>query len=309
MTTSELRARVRSGFTLIEVTLTIFIMSLLLVSITEILVAARTSRDTIYNIQETQLAGPAILDLIERDLRGIFTTSIDLRHQLRVRSRVTLGQDADSLDFVTTTDSKIWRYDGDRALRADVNEVGYRLRPSPESDDFLELYRREGFGIDEEPFDGGSYTFLHDRIKSFDVLAYAEDGPDAEPLEEWNTDSSDIQEFGLPARLEISMTLELAPRIAREQLAIAPVDRRTITYRRVIRLPEGLRRDVEHTPRIAIPSSSPQPGPGGGGGDEQEGGDDGGAGNGAPSGDEGGGGSGDGRGSGGGGLGGKDDQR
>ena len=269
MTRPEHAGRRAAGFTLVEVTLTIFIMSLLLVSMTEILTAARTSRDTIHNIQETQLAGPAILDLIERDLRGVFTTSIEPRRQLRLRSRVTLGQDADSLDFTTTTDSKVWSYDGDRALRADVNEVGYRLRPSPESDDFLELYRREDFGIDAEPYDGGSYTFLHDRIKSFDVLAYAADGIDAEPLEEWNTDSSDVQEFGLPARLEIAVTLELTPRIAREQLAIAPVDRRTITYRRVVRLPQGLRVDQQHTPRLAIPSGAVPEGPGEGGEEEQ----------------------------------------
>ena len=66
----QLRRGTRAGFTLVEVLLTLLIMSMIMVSLTQILTAARTSRDTIHNIQETQLAGPAILDLVERDLRG-----------------------------------------------------------------------------------------------------------------------------------------------------------------------------------------------------------------------------------------------
>ena len=65
-------SRSRAGFTLIEVLLVLLIMSGILVTISQILSAARTSRDTIHNIRETQLSGPAILDLIEEDLRGIY---------------------------------------------------------------------------------------------------------------------------------------------------------------------------------------------------------------------------------------------
>ena len=73
-------------------------------------------------------------------------------------------------------------------MRSDVHEVGYRLRPNPTDDDFLEIYRREDFGVDDEPFDGGNYTFLHDRVKRFDVQVFTEDGPDAEPLDDWGTE-------------------------------------------------------------------------------------------------------------------------
>ena len=40
-------------------------------------------------------------------------------------------------------------------IRADYNEVGYVLRPNPDNDEFLKLYRREDYGIDEEPMRGG----------------------------------------------------------------------------------------------------------------------------------------------------------
>jgi hypothetical protein len=154
----------------------------------------------------------------------------------------------------------------------DLNEVGYRLRPNPELDDFLEIYRRESFGVDDEPFDGGAYTFLHDRVKQFDIQVYVEDGIDAEPEDEWGFDGRE-EEMGLPLRLEISLTLELSPRITREQLRIAPIDKRTVTYRRVIRFPQTLIDALEIEPVPIVPdltkpapepeSGTPPPGTGG----------------------------------------------
>jgi hypothetical protein len=41
-----------------------------MVTVTQILTAARMSRDTIHNITEQQLAGPSILQQIENDLRA-----------------------------------------------------------------------------------------------------------------------------------------------------------------------------------------------------------------------------------------------
>ena len=264
-------ARARSlGFTLMEVLLAVMIVGLMLASVTQILTSARHTRDTIHNMQEVQLAGPAIMDLLERDLRGIFTTNQPRDLHLRVMNRVLLGEDADSLDFVTTTDSLEWNYDQERPLRADYNEVGYRLRTRPGDDRFLELYRREGFGVDEEPLSGGAYSFLHDRVKAFNVEVYAEDGPDEEPLEEWGMDPTDPETQGLPAALHITLTLELTPRILREQLTIASVDKQTVVYVRVVRLPEGLRVAEAEIPRPGIPSppSGEAGAPGGAGGTE-----------------------------------------
>ena len=246
------RACARSGFSLVEVLVTLLIVGGIMVAITQLLEAARISRDTIHNIQETQLAGPAIMDLIERDLRAIAIYDRPKDQLLRVSDRVTQGLDADSLDFVSTTDSLVAIEIDRRFVNHDLNEVGYRLRPNPELDDFLEIYRRESFGIDQEPFDGGSYTFLHDRVKQFDVQVYVEDGVDAEPQDEWGFDGEE-KERGLPLRLEISLTLELSPRITREQLRIAPIGRRTVTYWRVIRFPQSLIDALEIEPVPVIP--------------------------------------------------------
>jgi prepilin-type N-terminal cleavage/methylation domain-containing protein len=279
-------ADLRSGFTLIEVLLTLMIMGGIMVTIAQILTAARTSRDTIHNIQETQLAGPAILDMIERDLRSISTYDRTRIYHLRVKNRVLAGLDGDSIDFVASSRSRTPVAIDERFARSPLCEVGYRLRIRPEDDQFLEIWRREQFGVDEEPFEGGDFQFLHDRVKSLDIQCFAEDGPDAEPIEEWGTERAE-ENIGLPARIEITLTLELAPRLVNEQVSYLSIDRRTLTYKRLIRLPELLRVDEEAIPVPVIPTvpaatngQNPTGGGAGGGGTTPTSGDRSGNGNG-----------------------------
>lgn len=243
--------RSRSGFSLVEVLVALMIVSGIMLALTQLLEATRISRDTIHNIQETQLAGPAIMDLIERDLRGIMVYDREADQALRVKNRVLLGRDADRIDFVTTTDSLVLTEADRRLVRADVNEVGYALRLSPIDDEFLELYRREDFGIDEEPFDGGTYTFLHDHVKNLEIQVFEEDGQDVEGLDDWG--DADEESVGLPKRVEIRLTLELAPRLSHEQLRIAPADKRIVTYTRIVRFSEDLLTQMEIQPVPTVP--------------------------------------------------------
>jgi type II secretion system protein J len=255
------------GFTLVEVLLTLLIMSGIMITITQVLAGVRRTRDEIHNIQERHLAGPAILGRIERDLRSLLTYNRQRRYALRVKDRVMAGLDADSLDFVCTVNGLLpWQDNvSDPFRRADVNEVGYRLRERPDSDDFLEIFRREDFGVDDEPFEGGRFAFLHDRVKAFNIEVFEEDGPDVEPVESWSwEDNPDY--VGLPARIELELTLELAPRLVREQLVI---DRRTIVYRRIIRFPQNQREAIQRAVRPVFPVIEPPtpdtpgtPGPG-----------------------------------------------
>ncbi|MCA8981221.1 MAG: hypothetical protein H6831_12545 [Planctomycetes bacterium] len=260
----RLHASSCAGFTLAEILITLLIMAGVMVSITQVLQTARMSRDTIHNLRENQLAGPAIMDMLERDLRGILTYSRTRKDHIRVENRVMLGLDGDSIDFVTTTGNLIGRLDGDRYVTSNVNEVGYRLRPRPDADDFLEIYRREDLGVDEDPFGGGEFAFLHDRVKSFDIQVFSEDGPDAEPIESWGMDGD--ENIGLPARLEITLVLENAARVSREQWLPESAQRRTVAYRRVIRPREELR--VEETGIViaAVPEPPSTAANGGGAG-------------------------------------------
>jgi len=259
----------RAGFTIVEVLLAMLIMGLMFTSITQLMAAAQSTRDSVHNMQESQMAGPAILDLMEQDLRAMMTVGLPRASWLRVRDKVVGGLDADRIDFLTTTDSLIARIeDQESPKRSDYNEVGYMLRPNPRNDEFLEVYRREDFGIDDEPFEGGEYTFLADQPKSFDIQVYAEDGPDVDPLDDWDSGADDEERSGLPAALELRITIELKPRIDRESLDLASLRRRTVTYTRWIRLDEGLRFPAGQFPRLGLPAgpSSGTPGAAGAGG-------------------------------------------
>ncbi len=260
----------RSGFSLVEILVTVAIMGLMLTAVTQMLTSVRFSRDIIHNEQEEYLAGPTILDQIERDLRGICVAGLPLHSQLRIRNRVVGGADADRIDFITTTDSLVWREDGDRRIRADVNEVGYCLRPNPNDEDFLELYRREGFGVDDQPFDEGRYTFLSDRVRTFNIEIFPQRGPedDLEPLEEWGVDESDPDTQGLPAFLRITLEIELEPRLLRETMLLS---KQLKTYVRVINLPENLRFASDgEVPRLSIPKPPSSQGEDGGAGAGEE---------------------------------------
>ncbi|MCY2961509.1 MAG: hypothetical protein NTY35_15205 [Planctomycetota bacterium] len=252
-----------AGFTLVEVLLTLMIMGGIMVTITQILSAARTSRDTIHNIQETQLAGPAILDLIERDLRSISVYDRTRLNHLRIKNRVLAGLDGDSIDFVASAKSRVPVAIDERFARSPLCEIGYRLRVRQDDDQFLEIWRREQFGVDEDPFEGGEYQYLHERVKALDIQSFAEDGPDAEPIEDWGTEKAE-ENIGLPARIEVTLTLELAPRLVNEQISFLPTDRRTLTYKRIIRLPELLRSEEVAIPVPMIPKPTAAAGAAGG---------------------------------------------
>jgi prepilin-type N-terminal cleavage/methylation domain-containing protein len=260
---SSVARRARAAFTLVEVMVVLLIVSAIMLAMTQLLEAARISRDAIHNIQETQLAGPAIMDLIERDLRALVTYDRAPDKLIRVRNRVVLGHDADRIDFVTATDSVVPVEIDRRWVRSDVNEVGYVLRASPRDDEFLEFYRREDFFVDEEPFAGGAYTFLHDHVKHFDIQVFDEDGRDAKPLEEWGERE---EQTGVPKRIEIRLTLELAPRLSQEQQHYSPMGQRTVTYTRIIRFGEDLLAQVEFSPIPTIPTLGAAPNANGAGG-------------------------------------------
>ena len=116
----------RSGFSLVEVLVALMIVSGIMLALTQLLEATRISRDTIHNIQETQLAGPAIMDLIERDLRGIMVYDRESDQALRVKNRVLLaggGSQIKGLDLEIERQMKE-RLGGGKVLRIEEPVYG-----------------------------------------------------------------------------------------------------------------------------------------------------------------------------------------
>ena len=174
---------------------------------------------------------------------------------LRVTDRVQYGLDADRLDFITTSASREPVWIEGQVRRAQVCEVSYVTRANPNDDEFLELYRREDFGVDDEPFTGGSYTFLSDRVKSFSIEVFMNDGEDEQVILDWaSANSTEPEHQGLPASIVVNMTLENTPRLLQEQIEFSSTQLMTVTYQRTMRFPEELRGTEEEMAFLAIPS-------------------------------------------------------
>lgn len=242
------------GFTLIEVLVATLITAMVMVSIIATLMSSLAGRDTVYNLTQEQSAGVAVLGLLERDLQGLQTYNIAAKRVFLGKNHSAKGMEADSVDFVTTTNSKLPFRQGEKNLRADLCEVGYRLRMNPEKPDFLQIWRRESFFVDDKPFEGGEYTLLYDQVKSFNVSYYAEPGVRAEEFDEWNSEEKD----GLPFAMKIEIEVELRPRLEMEFTSGAGAQKRAVRFARSFVFPSQINSSLKIALSPLVPQKAPE---------------------------------------------------
>ena len=141
----------RGGFTLIELLVAMAIVALILTALVATLQGTLKAHDDIAIEMAAVRDGPRILDMFERDVRSMHLFNIKDGNVLLGKSDHPGGLRGDRIDFVWKRDSS--RRLADPSIKNDlgagiasrVNEVGYRLRPSSFSTDFLELWRREPY--------------------------------------------------------------------------------------------------------------------------------------------------------------------
>ena len=262
--------RPRCGFTLIETLLAVMISGMIMTAVLASVSYTQSAVDAVHNVIETENAGPRILAQIREDLSRMCVYDADEYRVFLGEDHSIAGADADRMDFLVRRRSTRPQLDFStgRRVYAPLVEVGYRLRQNPESSDFLELYRREDFLHDEDPFRDGSFTLLYDRVVNFQVR-YLE-RPELDPIYEDNWDSEEME--GLPFAIEIELEIEIQPRVSRESLGILGANRARYTYQDIITLPEELRwvfRNRLHPVRPA-PGGGAESGETGGGGEEIE---------------------------------------
>lgn len=258
-TPSEAR---REGFTLIEILVALSLLGLILPALYGILISTVRLREQIQEDGNPYGIGPTILDLIEEDVRGIYFTNVKDNAYFFGETRSVSGRDADRFDCITTVDSRTLLGDDDQSrVRSDVTEVGYALRANPDNSDYLQLFRREDFFVDEEPFAGGRYRLLYDRIRTFDIVYLSEEGGAEEGgSASGNRSAGDSQKEG--ALLEDdnwdSRDAQTLPRAMQVELEIGVPDNRPgmggfdIPYRftRVISFPRDAQTSMAELPTL-----------------------------------------------------------
>jgi type II secretion system protein J len=210
----------QSGFTLIEVLLAIGITATVMLTVGSTFSVMLRARDVVNQLAESSEAGPRILNLIERDLRGLWTYNIKDNKVFKGTLADVNGRSADRIDFLTTTDSVGSVTDTSYvAHKSTICEVGYWFKPNRDLRDVFELWRREDPMVDNEINTQGTFQLVHDRVKNFKIRYFATLGHESEELLEWDSSAEDT----LPKRMKIEFTIE-RPRLSRNTVSDTEVD-------------------------------------------------------------------------------------
>jgi prepilin-type N-terminal cleavage/methylation domain-containing protein len=194
-----------AGFTLLEVLLALAISGTVMLTIGTTFSILLSAREVVDELAESTEAGPRILNLIERDLHGLWTFNVGNNAVFRGRDMDVGSFEADRMDFLTTTDAVGFVIDNNGVPRKPtVCEVGYWFKQNPKYRDLIEMWRREDPMVDNELITQGSFQLVHDRLKNFKVTYYKTLGHEAEELLEWDSSAEDM----LPRRIKIEFTIE-----------------------------------------------------------------------------------------------------
>jgi len=220
-----------TGFTLLEVMVSILIVSLVMTATYGVLFTTLEARDTIEKQNLEKKIGPAILDRIESDLSSAWCWNIHDNDVFFGESRIISGERGDYFHFISTQNSSHTIEQNGRPVRSDLTEVSYLLRQNPINPEKLQLWRRQDFHVDDKIAEGGIYELIYERIISFRITYFADLHEDAERLEEWNA----AKRGRFPAAMEILLVMEIDPTLS--GYALDEMKRDRLTYQRVIFLP------------------------------------------------------------------------
>lgn len=230
----------RSGFTLIELLVAFAIMALIMTALLGTVHGTLVARDEAEIEVASVRDGPRILDMIERDLRALHVYNLKDGQVLRGERRTPGGLRGDRIDFVCSNDAARRLGDGadevDEAgeVASDLNEVGYRLRAGALSDDFMELWRREDLYVDEEPFDGGSYEKIHDRVTRFEITYLDHLGDKADEESDWDM----AEKKRLPGAVRIDLELQASPELVGGFQELEAEEQKLYRYTRIVAFPD-----------------------------------------------------------------------
>ncbi|MBN2383797.1 prepilin-type N-terminal cleavage/methylation domain-containing protein [bacterium] len=187
-----------SGFTLLEVLLSISILAIVssviyvsLFSSMDVMDATRTKLDHYELVR-------LVFSLIEQDLQGAYTSPYTDYYVFQGTNEEHDGQPADRLYFLTTSHRRMLR----DAAEGDLCEVDYSLVFSNEENVPHRLFRRTDPTPDRDPDKGGTSWEIIDRVLGFNVEFYN--------INEWqNVWDGRGANFTLPSAVRITLTLAL----------------------------------------------------------------------------------------------------
>ncbi|MCK6481102.1 MAG: prepilin-type N-terminal cleavage/methylation domain-containing protein [Planctomycetaceae bacterium] len=192
------------GFTLIEVLVGALVLGIFISFVYGAVVSAFNVRGVVQATTSAMTGGTVAVEVVARDLENAFLVPLKGADAFKA---VDEGGDRSRIDFLTTLDSRGQQEIARRMLRSDVTETGYRLR---QGDRGWTLFRREQFGVDDKPLEGGDYYKVLAGVKEFRLDFFekdpSEEGGDEEKdaLREWDAK----EKRKLPRSVKITLAIE-----------------------------------------------------------------------------------------------------
>jgi len=202
------RYRLRRGFTLIELSIAILLMSILFtVMFTTFYAASRIENNT-SPLNQARTQALLALNLVQSSLnQAYYIAEID--------RLVFYGKSEGSGEFRTDAVSFASVFSGSEAVGLPaVREVSYYLK-RPEAGKPGSLYRREDQNIDDHPYTGGVHYKILDNVESF-KLAYSLNG------KEWVDNWSSKASRRFPRLIRIEITIKVGDRIEKFETMASP---------------------------------------------------------------------------------------
>ncbi|MCG3135078.1 MAG: hypothetical protein HMLKMBBP_02581 [Planctomycetes bacterium] len=206
------RPRRAAGLTLLEVLAASALLALFFVGVFTVVFDAIRLRDDIESSAAPYAVGPAVMKRILDDFSYAQIDAIKDGDAFRASSESVGADDSARVDFVTAVPSRSRVEIRDEWVRAQLNETGYRLRRSESGTGSYALYRREDFGVDDDPLEGGLYYKVCDRVKGFTMDFFKDDPGDPNTEDaRGETDWDAKKEGKLPFGARITLVLEGPP--------------------------------------------------------------------------------------------------
>jgi prepilin-type N-terminal cleavage/methylation domain-containing protein len=227
------RKATNRGFTMLELLVVVSIIGGIMATVYGVLFGTLEGKRKVELRVQGARIGPMILDQVERDLRRAFVSNLDHQKMFIGKSHRVNSMEADKFHFVSYTPSTLRIEDKDKKVFSAINEVGYVLTETAETNgEFMTLWRREDFFVDDEPLDDGYGVPLYRRIVGFNVRYFDKRGKDAKEEDKWDSESED--QSALPAAMLITLEYEIDPRDASQQFTAEELAFRRFTARRYI---------------------------------------------------------------------------
>lgn len=192
-------SRGSSGFTLLEVLISVALVSMIMAMIWQTTSQSISAKKRIETRQEFYHTARVALDKLNQDLSQAFLVAGPMHTGTRQGSpllQTVFDGDSDSLTFASLSHVRLFQ--GSR--ESESAEIGYKIESDPEGDDSV-LMRRESREVDNRPEDGGAWMAIANRLKSFKAEYY--DGEKQDWKSSWNSESSEKGKLPRAVKVEL----------------------------------------------------------------------------------------------------------